>query len=131
MVISGNDQGGKTIAQLQQEVLAITGEQERLLELLLEDMDNPELTDRMQFLTTQKDQLQAEIQQRRDEAAQQETQQLRMEEIRSWVQTNPSGLIEYDDQITREIIERITVVDAHLIRIKFQDEASEIEQAVC
>ena len=61
MVISGNDQGGKTIAQLQQEVLTITGEQERLLELLLEDMDNPELTDRMQFLTTQKDQLQAEM----------------------------------------------------------------------
>ena len=47
------------------------------------------------------------------------------------MQTNPSGLIEYDDQITREIIERITVVDAHLIRIKFQDEDSEIEQAVC
>ena len=94
-------------------------------------MDNPELTDRMQFLTTQKDQLQAEIQQRRDEAAQQETQQLRMEEIRSWVQTNPSGLIEYDDQITRELIERITVVDAQLVRIKFLDEEAEIEQGIC
>ena len=131
MVISGNDQGGKTIAQLQQEVLTITGEQERLLELLLEDMDNPELTDRMQFLTTQKDQLQTEIQQRRDEAAQQETQQLRMEEIQNWVQSHPSGLTEYDDQITRELIERITVVDAHLVRIKFLDEESEIEQGIC
>ena len=130
MVISGNDQGGKTIAQLQQEVLTITGEQERLLELLLEDMDNPELTDRMQFLTTQKDQLQAEIQQRRDEAAQQETQQLRMEEIQNWVQSHPSGLTEYDDQITRELIERITVVDAQLVRIKFLDEESEIEQGI-
>ena len=94
-------------------------------------MDNPELTDRMQFLTTQKDQLQAEIQQRRDEAAQQETQQLRMEEIQNWVQSHPSGLTEYDDQITRELIERITVVDAQLVRIKFLDEEAEIEQGIC
>lgn len=130
MVISENGQQSKSIAQLQQEVLSITGEQERLLELLLEDMDNPELTVRMQTLTAQKEQLQAEIQQRHDEAAHQETQQLRMEEIRSWGQTHPSGLTVYDDQITRELIEKITVVDAHLVRIKFLEDDFEIEQSV-
>lgn len=96
----------------------------------MEDMDNPELTVRMQTLTAQKEQLQAEIQQRHDEAAHQETQQLRMEEIRSWVQTHPSGLTVYDDQITRELIEKITVVDAHLVRIKFLEDDFEIEQSV-
>lgn len=130
MVISENGQQCKSIAQLQQEVLSITGEQERLLELLLEDMDNPELTDRMQTLTAQKEQLQAEIQQRHDKASQQETQQIRMEEIRSWVQTHPSGLTVYDDQITRELIEKITVVDGQLIRIKFVEESDEIDQLI-
>lgn len=111
-------------------MLSITSEQERLLDLLLDDMDNPELTERMQSLTTQKEQLQVEIQQRHEEAAQQETQQLRMEEIRNWVHTHPSGLRTYDDQITRELIEKITVVDAHLVRIKFLEEDFEIEQTV-
>ena len=130
MVLAGNDQGSRSIAQLQQEVLSITSEQERLLDLLLDDMDNPELTEQMQSLTTQKEQLQVEIQQRHEEAAQQETQQLRMEEIRNWVHTHPSGLRAYDDQITRELIEKITVVDAHLVRIKFLEEDFEIEQLV-
>lgn len=130
MVVAGTDQSSRSIAQLQQEVLSITSEQERLLDLLLDDMDNPELTERMQSLTAQKEQLQAEIQQRHEEAAQQETQQLRMEEIRNWVHTHPSGLRAYDDQITRELIEKITVVDAHLVRIKFLEEDFEIEQLV-
>ena len=130
MVVAGTDQSSRSMAQLQQEVLSITSEQERLLDLLLDDMDNPELTERMQSLTAQKEQLQAEIQQRHEEAAQQETQQLRMEEIRNWVHTHPSGLQAYDDQITRELIEKITVVDAHLVRIKFLEEDFEIEQLV-
>ena len=46
------------------------------------------------------------------------------------MQSHPSGLTEYDDQITRELIERITVVDAQLVRIKFLDEESEIEQGI-
>lgn len=130
MVVAGTDQSSRSIAQLQQEVLSITSEQERLLDLLLDDMDNLELAERMQFLTSQKEQLQAEIQQRHEEAVQQETQQLRMEEIRNWVHTHPSGLRAYDDQITRELIEKITVVDAHLIRIKFLEEPDEINQPI-
>lgn len=130
MVVAGNNQGSQSMAQLQQEVLSITSEQERLLDLLLDDMDNPELTERMQSLTAQKEQHQAEIQKRHEEAAQQETQQLRMEEIRNWVHTHPSGLRAYDDHITRELIEKITVVDAHLVRIKFLEEDFEIEQLV-
>lgn len=130
MVVAGNNQGSQSMAQLQQEVLSITSEQERLLDLLLDDMDNPELTERMQSLTAQKEQLQAEIQQRHEEAAQQETQQLRMEKIRNWGHTHPSGLRAYDDHITRELIEKITVVDAHLVRIKFLEEPDEIDQPI-
>ena len=36
----------------------------------------------------------------------------------------------YDDQITRELIEKITVVDGQLIRIKFVEEADEMDQTI-
>ena len=38
---------------------------------------------------------------------------------------------EYDDGITRRLVERITVVDAGTIRIKLGDADVEIEQKLC
>ena len=38
---------------------------------------------------------------------------------------------EYDDSVTRRLVERITVADAETIRVKLRDTDVEIEQRLC
>lgn len=121
-MVVANSGGEKNIALLQQEVLSITSEQERLLDILLDDMDNPELAERMQFLTIQKEQLTEELQEKKSEASQQENEQIRMNEIRNWIKNHPAGLKAYDDHITRELIQKITVINTETIGITFVGE---------
>lgn len=121
-MVVANSGGEKNIALLQQEVLNITSEQERLLDILLDDMDNPELAERMQFLTIQKEQLTEDLQEKKSEASQQENEQIRMNEIRNWIKNHPAGLKEYDDHITRELIQKITVINTETIGITFVGE---------
>lgn len=121
-MVVANSGGEKNIALLQQEVLSITSEQERLLDILLDDMDNPELAERMQFLTIQKEQLTEELQKKKSEASQQKNEQIRMNEIRNWIKNHPAGLKEYDDHITRELIQKITVINTETIGITFVGE---------
>lgn len=121
-MVVANSGGEKNIALLQQEVLNITSEQERLLDILLYDMDNPELAERMQFLTIQKEQLTEDLQEKKSEASQQENEQIRMNEIRNWIKNHPAGLKEYDDHITRELIQKITVINTETIGITFVGE---------
>lgn len=85
-------------------------------------MDNPELAERMQFLTIQKEQLTEDLQEKKSEASQQENEQIRMNEIRNWIKNHPAGLKEYDDHITRELIQKITVINTETIGITFVGE---------
>lgn len=41
------------------------------------------------------------------------------------------GFPQYNDEIVRQMVERITVVDAETIRIKFLNSSLEVEQTVC
>ena len=125
MVVTGSASQGKSVAQMQSAVAEITAEQERLLLRILEDMDNPELNARMQTLTEQKNNLLCAIDQRKTETAQKESEQLRMQEVRAWIAAHPAGIQDYDDAITRRLIEQITVVQKDLVRIKFIDENEE------
>ena len=82
----------------------------------------------MKFLTDRKAALQTDIQKTKEEFVQRETEQLRMNEIRNWITTHPVGLQRYDDQITRELIEKITVVNKETIRISFINDETEVVQ---
>ena len=124
-VIAGSPQTGKSIAAMQAEVAEITAEQERLLDAILDDMDNPELNARMQSLTDQKAKLLESIETRKAENKSSEIAALRMEEISAWIASHPVGLQSYDDGITRKLIERITVIDPDTLRFKFVDEDEE------
>lgn len=130
MVVARTDQSSRSMAQLQQEVLSITSEQERLLDLLLDDMDNPELTERMQSLTAAKGTASG-----RDSAAPRGSCPAGNPaapdgggpKLGAYPSLRTAGIRRSD---TRELIEKITVVDAHLVRIKFLEEPDEIDQPI-
>lgn len=124
-VVAGDPQAGQSFASMQAEVAGITAEQERLLDAILDDMDNPELNARMQSLTDQKAMLLDAIERRKEENKSSEIATLRMEKISAWIAAHPIGLQSYDDGITRRLIERITVMDPDTLRFKFVDETEE------
>ena len=51
--------------------------------------------------------------------------------MEAWLTRQPDILTEYDDGVTRRLVERITVVDAETIRVKLKDTDVEIEQKMC
>ena len=53
-----------------------------------------------------------------------------MKEVKEWLDEQEVGFREYDDVITRKMIERIEVVDAETIKVKFRDVEVEIEQTL-
>lgn len=124
-VIEDGPKAGKSIAAMQAEIAGITSEQERLLDAILDDMDDPELNARMQSLTDQKAMLLNSIERQKEEIKTGEIAALRMEEISAWIAAHPIGLQNYEDGITRRLIERITVLDPDTLRFKFVDEAEE------
>ena len=43
----------------------------------------------------------------------------------------PMKFVEYDDTVTRRLVEQITVVNVETIRVTIRDTAVEIEQKLC
>lgn len=56
--------------------------------------------------------------------------QSRMKEMREWLEEQPVGFTEYDDIITRRMIERIEVIDSETIKVKIRDLGVVIEQKI-
>ena len=48
-----------------------------------------------------------------------------------YLEEHLNGFPHYDDEVVRKMIERVTVVDAETIRVKFRYSDLEIEQSVC
>ena len=49
-------------------------------------------------------------------------------ELEEWLGQQPMMFTEYDDGVTRRLVERITVADAETIRVKLRDTDVEVEQ---
>ncbi len=82
----------------------------------------------MQTLSEEKQILLAQIQATQTNELQQTTRQAQLDELNALLQENSKGFTEYNDDVTRRIIEKIIVIDAKTIRIWFKDTAVEIEQ---
>jgi len=54
-----------------------------------------------------------------------------MAELTAYLEKHLNGFPQYNDEIVRQMVERITVVDAETIRIKFLNSSLEVEQTVC
>ena len=57
-------------------------------------------------------------------------QEARLRELAEWLKKQRSEFTEYDDTLTRRYMERITVVDAETIRIKFRYTDAEIDRVI-
>ena len=118
---AGND--GMSIAQMQSRIDDITSEQNRLLELLLENLDDPDLSGRMKSLTEEKQRLIDAIDDQKTRQEQSKAIALRMYDIREWADRHAAGFLAYDDQFTRKLIRKISVISKTQLHIEFMDQA--------
>lgn len=98
------------------------------MEQVLEDMDNAELNAQLRALTEEKEALQMEIEVAQTDERQQAGQGSRLEELRTFLGNTPAQITEYEDEIARRMIEKITVVDGETICVKFKTAGLEIEK---
>ena len=66
-----------------------------------------------------------------EKAERQALQASRRRELEEWLGQQPMMFTEYDDTITRRLVERITVMDAETIRVKLKGTDAEIERKLC
>ena len=122
----GDGTEGASLLDIRQKLEDLAVEENFLLEKVLEDMENPNLTAQLQKLTEEKKRL-AE----REEALQKEEQReasrrAKQRELREWMEQQPAQFTAYDDAIARKAVEKITVVSADAILISVQDTEDEI-----
>lgn len=100
----------------------------QLLDKVLADMNNLELNAQLKAMADEKQGLLEQIGALQQEAERQTLQASRRKELEEWLAQQPMVLTEYDDGVTRRLVERIMVVDAETIRVKLRDTDLEIEQ---
>ncbi|EDM98389.1 resolvase, N-terminal domain protein [Pseudoflavonifractor capillosus ATCC 29799] len=127
--VPGGD--GDDLLDLEHELEVLTARQNTLLDQALANMDDLTITEQLKTLLEEKQHLQARIDAVKTEAANRISEDSRMAELTAYLEEHLSGFQQYDDGIVRQLVERITVVDAETIRIKFRYSDVEIEQAMC
>ena len=123
----GKTSDGESVTDLLQKLDGLSGEQNDLLEKVLEDMDNPEWNARLQKLGEEKKRLETRIENLRQEQARCEEQASRLSELKEWLDQQPMEFTVYDDTLTRKLAERITVLNEDTIMIKIRDTDEETE----
>lgn len=123
----GNGDGGVDLAALRQRLAEVTARQGDLLDQVLEHMDDPGLNAQLKAVMAEKQSLQEQIRQREQDAVHSQLQAARMAELRAWVERLEINT-EYSDEQVRMAIEKITVVDAGTIRIRFRYPGLEMEK---
>ena len=101
-----------------------------MLDKVLEDMENEELNAQLKAIMEEKQAILGRLGAIQQDEEQRAGQEARLRELAEWLKQQKSEFAEYDDSITRRYVERITVVDAETIRIKFRYTNVEIDRAV-
>ena len=127
LVWAGQEANGPSLISLKQRLGDITAEQARLLDRVLENMDDPDLNVQLKALMDEKQAVQEQIQAVEQEAAQNENRMSCMAELREWMAKLEVNT-EYNDEQVRMAVERITVVDAETIHIKFRYPGLEMDK---
>ena len=119
------------LLDLEHELEALTAQQNTLLDQALANMADLTIAEQLKTLMEEKQHLQARIDAVKKEAANRISEDSRMAELTAYLEEHLGGFQQYDDGIIRQLVERITVVDAETIRIKFRYSDVEIEQTMC
>lgn len=128
---SGGEGGGTSLPELRRRLEALTTEQARLLDQILEDMGSEELNAQLQALADERQSVLDQIAARQQDEEQRAIQASRQREMEEWLDQQPMCFTEYDDTLTRRFVEQVTVVDADTIQVKIRDTDVEIEQHLC
>ena len=124
--IGGGSIGETTIADLYHRQEELSAEQNQILDLLLQDMDNPELNEQLKQASEDRQTVQEQIKELERRAEQEEHRASRLKELREWMSEQPAQFTQYDDTITRRIVERITVENGETIQIRIRDTSETI-----
>lgn len=124
---SGDEPDGTSLIALRQKLKDITAQQALLLDQVLGNMDDADLTTQLKTLMDEKQAVQEQIQALEQAAVHSENQASRMAELKEWMAKLEVNT-EYHDEQVRMAIEKITVLDAETIRIKFKYPGLEIEK---
>ena len=122
---------GDNLLDLEHELEALTARQNTLLDQALANMADLTIAEQLKTLLEEKQHLQARIDAVKKDAANRISEDSRMAELTAYLEEHLSGFQQYDDGIVRQLVERITVVDAETIRIKFRYSDVEIQQTMC
>ena len=128
---SGGEGGGTSLPELRRRLEALTTEQARLLDEILEDMGSKELNAQLQALADERQSVLDQIAACQQDEEQRAIQASRQREMEEWLDQQPMCFTEYDDTLTRRFVEQVTVVDADTIQVKIRDTDVEIEQHLC
>ena len=130
IVQQGGSADGIDPLTLRNRLDALTAQQAELLDKVLEDMENEELNAQLKATMEEKQAILGRLGALQQDEEQRAGQEARLRELAEWLKQQKSEFAEYDDSITRRYVERITVVDAETIRIKFRYTDVEIDRAV-
>ena len=130
IVQQGTNADGTDPLTLRNRLDALTAQQAELLDKVLEDMDNTELTDQLKAIAEEKQAILGRLGAIQQDEEQRAGQEARLRELAEWLKQQQTEFNEYDDTITRRYVERITVVDAETIRIKFRYTDVEIDRTI-
>ena len=130
IVQQGGSADGIDPLTLRNRLDTLTAQQAELLDKVLEDMENEELNAQLKATMEEKQAILGRLGALQQDEEQRAGQEARLRELAEWLKQQKSEFTEYDDTITRRYVERITVVDAETIRIKFRYTDVEIDRAV-
>ena len=130
-MVCAQEGDGDNMLELEFELETLTARQNTLLDQALANMEDLTITEQLKTLLEEKQLLQARIDTAKKDAAHRISEDSRMAELTACLEEHLSGFQQYDDGIVRQFVERITVVDAETIRIKFRYSDVEIEQTIC
>ena len=110
---------GNSLSDWQKRLTEVTQKQTKLLDLLLENMDDPELNAKMKALTEEKQALKQKLEEAKQKESDLREQEEQRQQMWSCIQEHAQGYTEFDDELVRQVIEKITVVDEETIQVKF------------
>mgnify|MGYP000846307687 CR=1 FL=1 len=123
----GGGTEGISLIDLRQKLKDITAQQALLLEQVLANMGDDILNAQLKAMMEEKQALQEQITAAEQSQTHNAALASRMEELRAWMERLEVNQA-YSDEQTRMAVERITVVDAETIRIRFRYPGTEMEK---
>ena len=123
-------QAGAELLALKQRMEAVSREQNDVLDRLLANMGDAELNARMLALTKEKEALKAKIAEVRRVEVSAEEQAIRHRRMWESLQECVEGYAEFEEELVRRFIQKITIENAETIRVHFRDSDVVLEQGL-